>query len=81
MPAVSCDLQVRQDVLSTLRMRAPVQFQVSFYRSNLHFRIIQVGKELAWQRAYLARSLLLERQACLVCDGFWSNSLSSCLVA
>ena len=34
-------LQVRQDVMSTLRMRAPRQFEVSFFRPNLLFSVVQ----------------------------------------
>ncbi|KAI3425882.1 hypothetical protein D9Q98_007855 [Chlorella vulgaris] len=33
--------KVRQDVLSTLHMPCPRQFQVSFYRSNLRFSVIK----------------------------------------
>ncbi|KAI7836066.1 hypothetical protein COHA_010035 [Chlorella ohadii] len=32
---------VRQDIVTTLRMRAPAQFTVSFFRPNLLFRVIQ----------------------------------------
>ena len=31
-------LQVRDDITSTLRMKAPRTFQVSFFRGNLDFR-------------------------------------------
>ncbi|PRW57979.1 ATP-dependent DNA helicase Q-like 1 isoform A [Chlorella sorokiniana] len=33
--------KVRQDIVTTLRMRAPAQFTVSFFRPNLLFRVIQ----------------------------------------
>lgn len=36
-------LQVRQDIVTTLRMRSPAQFTVSFFRPNLLFRVIQAG--------------------------------------
>lgn len=43
-------LQVRQDIVTTLRMRSPAQFTVSFFRPNLLFRVIQAGLKaaLAW---------------------------------
>lgn len=37
-------VQVRQDIMSTLHMAAPRQFQVSFFRPNLCFRVIKARR-------------------------------------
>lgn len=34
--------------MGTLRMRAPRQFEVSFYRPNLFFRVIEVRDMCVW---------------------------------
>jgi hypothetical protein len=38
---------VRQDILASLHMASPATFEVSFFRPNLHFRVI---KARAWQQ-------------------------------
>lgn len=43
--------KVRDDIMSTLRMRSPRTFQVSFFRPNLHFHVVEARAQRAARSA------------------------------